>query len=667
MLLRAGIRLVTLTGAGGTGKTRLALEVAAGLADDFPDGVFWAPLASVREPELALATVEETIGAKMALAEHVDEKQMLLLLDNFERLLPAATELAVLLTRCPKLKLLVTSRAALRLSGEHELLVAPLPNKPAVVLFMQRARAVRPDLEATEAVPEICERLDYLPLAIELAASRVRVFELGGLPGQLERRLPLLAGGPRDVPARQRSVRATIEWSYERLGAAEQTALARLAVFAGGCDAESAELVSETGLETLESLVEQSLIMFRAGRFFMLETIREFALEQLEDRGEEEEFRVRHALCFVELAERFGPEIAGPEARAPMAALQQNSPNLLAALAWLVSTGRAEPAMRLGGSLGMFWHSRGHASAVPLLEQAIELDGSVAQSVRAQALRVLAIRLSTRGELKRSGLLQERAQHLFQEAGDLRGVARCLLDRAWDRMDLSELEDARELATRGRELAEEIGDRRLQGLAQNHLGLIAQKRGDLAAAAHHLENARRLWQKSGNLIAATAATGNLGYLRMMNNDLPGARELVERALKSNRAIPFETHVAVDLNVLGLIAIKEQALEEAASRLAESLVIRRALGETASTVRTLELLALVFPPGHERDSAHCWGAAAAFRDRFELLQEPEFSEVVEPAHDHCKSALGEQAFQDAWSEGYGLTLEAAVDLALSVVE
>jgi predicted ATPase/class 3 adenylate cyclase len=668
VLLGDGVRLVTLTGAGGTGKTRLALEAAAGLADDFPDGVFWAPLASVRKPELALATVEETIGAKTALAQHVDQKQMLLLLDNFERLLPAATELAALLARCPNLKLLVTSRAPLRLSGEHELLLPPLPNEPAVVLFMQRARAVRPDLETTEAVSEICDRLDGLPLAIELAAPRVRVLELDDLLAQLERRLPLLTGGPQDVPARQRTLRATIEWSYELLDAAEQTALARLAVFAGGWDTESAEVVSETGFETLESLAEQSLILFRGGRFFMLETIREFALEQLEDRGEEEEFRLRHALYFVERAERLGPEIAGPEARAPLAALQRNSSNLLDALAWLVSTGRAELAMRLGGALGMFWHSRGHGSAVrPLLEQAIELDGSVAPSVRGPALRVLARRLSMSGELKRSRVLEQRAQQLFEEAGDARGVARCLLDRAWDHMDLSELEEAGELATKARQLTEEIGDRPLQGLAENHLGLIAMRRGDLAAAARHIEKARELWHEAGNLIAATAATANLAYLAMANNDLPYARELAERALKSDRAIPYETHVAIDLELLGLIAIKEQQQEEAASRLGESLLIHRELGETAPAVESLELLALVFPAGRTAQAVQSWGSVAAFRQRHELPDNPEARELVEPAVENCRRELGERGFRDAWLEGFALPLEAAIDLALSVVE
>jgi predicted ATPase len=666
-LLRDGARLVTLTGTGGTGKTRLALQAATELTDDFSDGVFWAPLASLREPELTLPTIEQTIGAKTELAEHVDQKKMLLLLDNFEQLLPAATNLAALLARCPNLKVLVTSRAVLHLSGEHELQVPPLPTDDAVTLFMQRARAVRPELEPDDAVAEICRRLDGLPLAIELAAPRVRILEPQALLTQLERRLPLLTGGPRDLPVRQQTLRATIEWSYELLRAGEQSVLARLTVFAGTWDAAAAESVCDAGLDTLESLVQQSLVRFRAGRFSMLETIREFALERLRDDGEEEGFRLRHAQYFVERAEQAAPGIGRPHVQ-HLAALEADSANMLAALAWLVAASHAEPALRLAGALRLFWGTRGHsAAAQPLLEQALELDGAVAAPVRAKALTALASLVSQGGDIRRSEELQEVAERLYEEAGDSYGVGLCLLGRAWTALQRTDLGLATELACKGRELAEQLGDKGLQGLAQNHLGLIARQRGDVASATALLEGAVACWRESGNDVGAAAALSNLGAVRLLADDLAGAEELTERALALNRAIPHEFHVAMDLEQLGWIALERHEREEAALRLSESLAIRRDLSDTLEAVECLELLAVTFPADNATAAARSWGAAAAFRDRFELPVSPDSRELVESAIEKCRRELGEQPFQEAWSRGYSLPVEAAIDLALSLTE
>jgi predicted ATPase len=667
-LLGDGARLVTLTGAGGTGKTRLALEAAVELRDEFVDGVFWAPLASLREPELALATVEEAIGAKTQLAEHVDEKRMLLLLDNFEQLLPAATDLSSLLASCPNLKLLVTSRAALHLSGEHELHVPPLPNGDAVELFLQRARAVRPDLERDAAIVEICRRLDGLPLAVELAAARIRVFEPEGLLAHLARALPLLTGGPRDLPTRQQTLRATIEWSHELLAPAEQRALARLAVFAGGWDADAARAVCEAGLETLESLDEQSLVWFRAGCFGMLETIREFGVERLLARGEGETFRLRHAQYFVELAERAGPGISGPGGREHLASLQENGANIIAALAWLVAASQVEMALRLVGALRLFLVTRGHAPAVlPLIEQVIELDGSVDPVVRAKAFIALASLLPRGGEPRRQEELHKRAERLYEQAGDTYGVAMSLLGRGWIAMERSDLGLATELASRACELAEQIGDKALLGLAHNHLGLIAGHRGDAALAKALLENAIADWRESGNEVGAAAATSNLARMYLETDDVGRAEELAERALAINRAIPYELHIAKDLALLGWIALIRREREQAAARLAESLSISRDLFETADAVDSLGLLAVAFVPRHAVEAARCWGAAAAFRDRSELSGPPDGHELIERAIEECRSELGEQHFEEAWSEGYSLSLEAAIDLGLSLSE
>jgi predicted ATPase/class 3 adenylate cyclase len=667
-LLRDGARLVTVTGPGGTGKTRLALEAAAGLVDDFPDGVFWAPLASVRRAELALPTIEERIGAKTALAVHVEQKRMLLLLDNFEQLLPAAADVAALLARCPNLKLLVTSRATLRLSGEYELQVSPLPNADAVTLFMQRARAVRPDLEPTDGVAEICRRLDCLPLAIELAAPRVRVLEPDDLLGALERRLPLLTGGPRDLPTRQRTLRATIEWSYDLLGASEQSALGRLAVFARSWDADAAESVCEAVLQTLEALVEQNLIAFRAGRFFMLETIREFALERLRERSEEGAFRLRHAQYFVQRAEQTAPGPGRADVRRHLAALEPDSANLVAALEFLVGASQAEPALRLAGALRLFWGARGvPPGGQALLERALELDASVPAPIRAGAVLTLARLVASGGDLRQAEELEMLAQRLFEEGGDSYGVSLCLLGRALTAVRRSDLDVAAELASEGSRLAEKLGDNALRGLASNALGMIAYGERDFTSAKRFLGEAVAHWQEAGNTVGAGASLTNLAFASFRAGKLAEAEELAMRALAHNRAIPHELHTAGDLDLLGKIAIERHDLRQAGQRFAQSLAIQRDLSASAEAADTSELLAVAFAPNHPAEAARTWAAVAAFRAHFGLPIPEESREAIERAVDECRSSLGEQHFQDAWSQGSALPLEDAIDLALSVSE
>jgi predicted ATPase/class 3 adenylate cyclase len=667
-LLGNGARLVTVTGPGGAGKTRLALEAAARLRDTFSDGVFWAPLAAVREAELTLPTIEENIGAKTALAEHVDEKRMLLLLDNFEQLLAASHELAALLGRCPNLRLLVTSRAALRLSGEHELHVPPLGEDDAVSLFMQRARAIRPELEPDDLVAEICRRLDGLPLAIELAAARVRVLEPPALLSQLERRLPVLTGGPRDLPARHQTLRATIEWSYNLLEPAEQAALARLAVFAGRWSAGAAETVCDARLDTLESLVEQSLVDFHTGRFTMLQTIREFGLERLRERGEEDTFRLRHAEYFVACAEQAGAAMTTPGAAEEIAALEQDNENMLAALAWLVSTSRAEPALRMGGALRLFWGARGHAAAArPLLEQALELDGAVSGPVRAKALATLASCLDSRGELERAEALLEDAQRLYEEAGDRYGIGLSLLQRAYFRAQRSDLDAAMELASQARTLAEQLGDRLLEGLAYNHLGLIAMRRDDLPQAAQLFDEAVAAWRESGHQIGAAAALSNLATVQLLSNQLERAETSGEHSLAENRALGHELHIAGSLRVLGAVDLKRGRLDEAAGHLAESLAAFRDLSETINALDAVELLALTFPPDRAAIAAQCWGAVDAGRERLGLNAPNELREFIENGVEACRRELGEQRFQRSWSRGRSLAIDEATELALSTSE
>jgi predicted ATPase/class 3 adenylate cyclase len=304
-------RLLTLTGPGGTGKTRLAAQAAGLVSDCYADGVWWIPLASLRDPNLVLVTAAQIVGSKDGLAGHIQDKEMLCLFDNFEHVVEAAADVAELLASCPNLDLLVTSREPLHVTGEQEYAVGPFAHEEGVGFFLARARAVKVDFEADDAVSEICRRLDDLPLALELAAARVKALTSTQILERLEHRLPLLTGGARDLPERQRTLRATIEWSYDLLGKEEQRLFARLSVFRGGCTLEAAEEVCEATVDTLQALVDKSLLRFTDERYSLLETIREYAAERLEHSGEAEALRNRHAQFFLQLAETLASEFSG--------------------------------------------------------------------------------------------------------------------------------------------------------------------------------------------------------------------------------------------------------------------------------------------------------------------------------------------------------------------
>jgi predicted ATPase/class 3 adenylate cyclase len=358
LLGREEARLVTLTGPGGSGKTRLALQAAGAAADAFAGGVWWVPLAALRDPGLVLEVAAHALGATVELAEHIGDKRLLLLFDNFEHVVAAAPEIAQLLQRCPRIVVLVTSRESLRLEGEWEYVVDPLREAEAVALFETRARATRRDFTADGEVREICARLDNLPLAIELAAARVKVLSPAALLERLERRLPVLAVGTRDAPERQRTLRATIEWSHDLLDEDEQRLFARLAVFRGGCTLDAAEEVAEAELDTLQSLVDKSLLRHTEGRFWMLETIREYAVERLEETGEGDAVRERLLDNFLALAERAYAERRDSMSRW-LPIMEAEHDNIRGALDW---AGRARPAgeAQLGGAVAYYWRLQGH-------------------------------------------------------------------------------------------------------------------------------------------------------------------------------------------------------------------------------------------------------------------------------------------------------------------
>jgi predicted ATPase len=445
---RPGVRLVTFTGVGGTGKTRLALQVAAELVEEFPGGVWFVGLAEISDVALVLPTVVQTLGARGGLEAHLGDRRLLLVLDNLEQVIRVGPDLAGLLAACPNTSLLVTSREPLHIRGEHEFPVPPLVLSEAEALFLQRALAVDPGFVPDAAVREICVRLDALPLAIELAAARVKVLAPSKLLERLERVLPTLTGGARDAPERQRTLRATIEWSYGLLDPDEQQLFRRLAVFAGGFDLDAAEAVTESDFDTLGSLVDKNLVRRRAGtdRYLLFETIREFALERLSDSGESDRLAGRHAEHFLAFAEGVGGTdiLEGGEARR-VARLADETANFRVAIDWALGQERVDLVSRFGTALWEFWLFRGHTrEGRRWLEWAVARVDSAADEWIWAVVGLSEI-ARFQGATERARELKEEAVRVLADRGETRLRAGLLTDLADLEMERGALDSARDL------------------------------------------------------------------------------------------------------------------------------------------------------------------------------------------------------------------------------
>jgi predicted ATPase len=439
------VRLLTLTGAGGSGKTRLALQAALESTAEFRDGIYWVELQSLRDAQLVEGAIAQAVGAAEDLAVQLAAKRALVLLDNFEHVLAAAPKVGELGARLPNLKVLVTSREALRLAGEREYSVPPLTEPEAVAFFVARARATRPDFEEDRAVPEICRRLDCLPLALELAAARVKALSGEDLLQRLERRLPLLTGGPRDAPERQRTLRAAIAWSYELLEPEERRTFGRLAVFAGGCTLEAAEAVCEASIDTIAALVDKSLLRRDARRYVMLETIGEYAGERLEESGEQDELQRRHAEYYLDLARSVEQLIRSPQAAAFLDRLEEDHDNLRAALAWLSGT-TPDRALHLAlwglaGRLHSFGDAalarRSTADASRLYRESLEIGRPLRDDLQAAyCLAGLAAVAAERGEQAVAAGLWGFVRAFEETSGDqLHASQRARYGRALDELE----------------------------------------------------------------------------------------------------------------------------------------------------------------------------------------------------------------------------------------
>ena len=622
-LLSNGTRLLTVTGPGGTGKTRLALQVAAELVGALRDGVFWVPLASVPDPELITSELARAVGARDDLAGFLHGKELLILLDNFEHLLDAAPAVRALLTASSGLRVLVTSRSPLRVSAEREYRLEPLPPNDAAVLFVERASAVGRELAPSPTIEAICLRLDGLPLAIELAAARTKVLAPELLLERLDSTLPLLTGGARDAPERQRTLRATIEWSYDLLEASNQGLLACLAVFAGSFPLTAAEEVCGADLDSLAALVDSSLLKpIGDDRFLMLGTIREYALERLEGSAQAAPLREQHAVFFSALAEqayghRFDTEAEWADR------LEVDHDDLRAALDWLAE-GDPDRALELVGALGWFWLSHGH-----LLEGRRRAADALARSTAGGASRARA--LTAAGSLIARGGDADAGRALLSEG----------IDRWRDLRDRAELASA--LDVLGWVLVYDAGD--------DH--------GSLDAFERSLELRRELADEDGETRALVGTCQVLVALGDVERAESLSRELLDRAGRDPRTEHFAFHYLADC------ALIRGDVEEAGIRYRESLRAALLLGDVLETSFEVQGVAMAAAGiGEPTRALHLAGAVEALWESLGVTFSVAFWDaLLEKYIGAAREAVGAKA-DAVWAEGRLMAFSDAVDLALT---
>jgi predicted ATPase/class 3 adenylate cyclase len=696
-------RLLTLTGPGGTGKTRLALQAGADLLEEFDDGVFFVSLAAITDPELVPSAIAKSLGVKEgpeqsleeSLEAYLQQKRLLLILDNFEQVLEGSPLVGDLLGSCPNLKVLATSRIPLRLYGEQEYPVPPLEvpdlvrlpplerltQYEAVRLFVQRARAVKPDFEVTNesapAVAEICVRLDGLPLAIELAAARTKLLPPQALLSRLSNRLKLLKGGARNLPARQQTLRATISWSYDLLNEEEKTLFWRLSVFSGGSTLEAIEEICDPEgdidvLEVVDSLVEKSLLRQeeRVGgepRFVMLETVHEYAVERLVEDGEAEGIRRAHAEYYLALGEEDNAKLRGPHAAKVLERLDVEHDNMRSALQWALKTGEAELALGLGGALWWFWSVRGHyGEGRRWLEQALAMDGRTSREPMAMARAGLGALARDQGDLDRAEEAAAEGLELLAEEGtDNSGEANLhlLLTLAHVAREREDYSRAAGLFEESLAWSREMGHD--WGLASSVMSLatVTHEQGDLDRAIELYEESMELFKKRGDKLGLAWCLDNLGLVMYSLGDLGQAAKLTEEGVALLRELGAGADTAVALSNLGWMVLLQDDLEGAADFFEEGLSLAWESGMKPMVLPTLEGLACVAGARGEAQRAAClWGAARSLEAEG-IPRDTDFLDEADARISAVRSGMGKQAWEEALADSWEMTIEEAVSYAL----
>jgi len=666
-LLRPGVRVVTLTGAPGIGKTRLAIEAARAVAGRFRSGAAFVDLSTVSDAHLVAPAIAQCLGIREVPGQHLldtlrealIDRHLLLVLDNFEQVIAASPDVGGLLDGCPRVTVLVTSRTPLRVAGEHEFPVPPvalppegkeprpqeLMTVPAVALFVERARAVRPDFTLTPdnaaVVADLCLRLDGLPLAIELAAARVKLLTPAMIRRRLLSGLDLLARQAPDVPPRHQTLREAIRWSHDLLGPTAQEAFRRLAVFHGGATLDAVETVAGGNAETvgnvldaLASLVDNSLLLHDPqpdgeSRFRMLDTIREFASAHLEASGERAQTRARHAEYYSRLAQAAEPELTGPDQAAWLERLEREHDNFRAALRHAAESGQPETGLVLAAALGRFWERHGYsAEALSWLALFSARTPQAPAHLRAKALNVAGNLARSRGEYAVAVERYEQALALRREAGDPHGIAIALNNLGVAAKDQGEYARARAFLEESLAIKREAGERRGIAVTLNNLGLTAKAQGDFTAAAQYFDESFDLFQDLGDHWGQALIVNNMGTLASATGDY-------ERALALHKT---------------------------------SLAGRRAMKEKWGVAECLEGLARVAEAtGARGDAARLLGAADRLRQMYGFPVPPDERPLLDRQAAALRAALGEDAFQSGWATGQGWTPDEALEagLALSI--
>jgi predicted ATPase/serine/threonine protein kinase len=626
---REDVRLLTLTGPGGTGKTRLSLQVAVELLGEFKDGVFFVELAPISDHGLVTSAIAQTLGIKEvrgtslieSLKDYLREKQMLLVLDTFEHVIAAASLVAQFLAFSPRLKVMVTSRVALNLHGEYEYPVPPLAlpdlrhlltvetlsQNAAVQLFIQRALAAKPNFALTEenarAVVEICTRLDGLPLAIELAARRIKLLSPQAMLPRLESRLKLLTGGARDVPERQQTMRGAIAWSYDLLNEEEKKLLRRLSVFVGGFTLEAVEAIGDaTGdlelhvLNAVESLMNKSLLHHTEPaqdepRFAMLDTIRDFGREQLEASGEAIDIRRQHANFFLTLAERAEPELRGPGQVAWLERLEGEHGNLRDALQWSLEEGTAETAARISNALWQFWRMHGHLSeGRRWLDEVLRKSSKLPSAVRATTLNEAGDLASLQGDYAQAADLLEESLTLQRELEDKQGIGIVLWHLGRLMNEQNEYARATECLKEALVLLREEGDKWNVAMSLLILGTVALSQGDHKQATTLYEESLAMHRELGDKTRIAIILSNLGCLAHYRHEPEQAAKLYDESYALYRELGDKLHIAASLNNQGIVAVQRGDYARATKLLEGSLLLSRELGDKRRVADPLEELA-----------------------------------------------------------------------------